>query len=248
MNSVPILTASSSNPFAQSIYLCSGLMQTCGSLDPSHGLILCAIRSFINASLCQNSSRMRFSASTRVENAASLQRIKELQEIVERIDFSWEQGFLIPDEYLEKRERLQKEMESFRPIDYIDDDELMEAADLLENFNQYWVECENFEKTEEARQQLVAKIVDKVFVYDDKVVAVALHGDFSIVLNNDEAAPIEVIGEVEKAIKKGADSASADCTQFGSDGDRSLVGLLILAAFDDVLSHRIVGIISQRIA
>jgi hypothetical protein len=34
---------------------------------------------------------------------------------------------------------------------------------------------------------------------------------------------------------------------FGSDGGRSLVGLLILAAFDDVLNRRIVGIISQRI-
>ena len=33
----------------------------------------------------------------------------------------------------------------------------------------------------------------------------------------------------------------------GSDGGRSLVGLLILAEFEDVLNRRIVGIISQRI-
>ena len=50
------------------------------------------------------------------------------------------------------------------------------------------------------------------------MVAIALHGDFSVVLDNGETAPIEVIGQVEQAIKKGADSASADCTQFGSDG------------------------------
>jgi hypothetical protein len=151
--------------------------------------------------------------------------MKELQEIVERINFSWEHGFLQPAEYLEKRQQLQKEMESLRPVDY---DDLMEAADLLEHFAQYWEQCETLENSDEARQQLITKIVDKVFVYDERVVAIALHGDFSVVLDNGEVAPMEVLQEVEKAIKKGADLASPDCTQFGSDGVRTLVGYPVL--------------------
>ena len=49
---------------------------------------------------------------------------------------------LPPDEYVQKRQQLQREIESLRPVDY---DDLMEAADLLSNFNQYWQECENVE-------------------------------------------------------------------------------------------------------
>lgn len=38
---------------------------------------------------------------------------------------------------------------------------------------------------EEARKQLLAKIVDRVFVYDQQVIAVALHGDFGVILDED---------------------------------------------------------------
>jgi hypothetical protein len=165
--------------------------------------------------------RVEQAVQNRVDNAAALQRMKDIQEIVERIDFSWEHGFLKPEEYLEKRQLLQKEMESLRPVDY---DELMEAADLLENFTQYWQHCETLEDADEARQQLIAKIVDKAFVYDNKIVAIALYGDFSVILDNGGVAPIEVLTEVEKAIKKGADSAPSDSTQSGSDGHGTLVG------------------------
>ena len=38
---------------------------------------------------------------------------------------------MTPEQYVEKRSQLQKEMEALRPVDY---DDAMEAADLLENF------------------------------------------------------------------------------------------------------------------
>jgi hypothetical protein len=78
----------------------------------------------------------------------------------------------------------------------------MEVADLLEHFEQYWLQCETLEDAEEARQQLITKIVDRVFVYDDKAVAIALHGDFSVILDNGEVAPMQVLEEVEKTIKR----------------------------------------------
>jgi hypothetical protein len=41
-----------------------------------------------------------------------------------------------------------------RPVDY---DELMEAADLIQNFRQYWDACATQDKCNEARRQLVEK-------------------------------------------------------------------------------------------
>ena len=70
----------------------------------------------------------------RVEHADAIQRMTDLEEVVRRIDFSWEQGFLSPQEYVAKRQELKQEMESLRPVVY---DDLMEAADLLKNFRTY---------------------------------------------------------------------------------------------------------------
>lgn len=160
--------------------------------------------------------RVEAAVRSRVSNAANIARMEELQAIVQRIDFSWESGFLSPQDYLEKRTQLQKEMEAMRPVDY---DELMEAADLIQHFGDYWTQCEQVEKPAEARQQLIAKIVNRVFVYDREVVAIALHGDFGIVLNSEgNTVPAEVICEISKVIKKGENTNNSVLTQHGSDG------------------------------
>ena len=112
--------------------------------------------------------------------------MEEVQAIVERIDFSWEQGFLDKEAYLEKRRQLQQEIQALRPVDY---DELIEAADLLEQFSTYWDACAAVDKPDEARYQLVSKIVDRVFVYNDQVIGVVLHGDFAVVLGENTTAP-----------------------------------------------------------
>ncbi len=149
----------------------------------------------------------------RVENAKSIRRMEEIGTIVKRIDFSWEQGFLSPEEYVEKRQQLQREIESLRPVDY---DDLMEAADLLSNFNHYWQECETVGDVAAARQQLIAKIIDRVFVYDNTVIGIALHGDFGIVLDSAAIAPGDVLSGLSEVIEKGASDFA--CTQSGSDG------------------------------
>ena len=68
----------------------------------------------------------------RVEHEEALRRMAEIEEMVKRIDFSWEKGFLTPAEYTNKRDQLQREIESLIPVQY---DDLIEAADLLENFS-----------------------------------------------------------------------------------------------------------------
>ena len=76
-------------------------------------------------------------------------------------------------------------------------------------------------RPEEARKQLLAKIVDRVFVYDEHVIAIALHGDFSVVLNHDTLAPNEIVAGLQMEIKKGASEIRFTCTQYGSDGYRT---------------------------
>ncbi len=75
---------------------------------------------------------------SRTENAEALRRMSEIEQIVKRVDFSWEKGFLQPDEYIEKRRQLESEIAALRPIDY---DDLMESADLLKNVSVYWERC-----------------------------------------------------------------------------------------------------------
>ncbi len=161
--------------------------------------------------------RVEEAVQNRVENEASLQRMAEVQAIVERIDFSWEQGFLDKDEYLEKRRLLQQEMNALRPIDY---DELIEAADLLENFCTYWNACAEVDKPDEARYQLVSKIVDRVFVYNDQIIGVVLHGDFAVVLGENTTAPEGNSDAAEwETISQGL--AKFLRSQCGSDGIRT---------------------------
>ncbi len=129
----------------------------------------------------------------RVENEEALSRIAELEETQKRIDFSWESGFLTPQEYVEKRDRLQQDMESLRPVEY---DSLMEATDLLDNFTTYWDACNEVGSPQEACKQLLAKIIDRVFVYENNVIAIALHGDYAV------TAPAKLVeqlgGEMQK--------------------------------------------------
>jgi hypothetical protein len=67
----------------------------------------------------------------------------------------------------------------------------------------------------------IAKIVDRVFVYDDRVIAIALHGDYSVVIDNESAVSDEVIEGLRLEIKKGASELDSTCTRSGSDGDRT---------------------------
>lgn len=158
--------------------------------------------------------RVENAVRNRVENAEALERMQKIKEAVERIDFSWEQGFFTPQQYVAKRRELEAEIASLRPVDYED---LMEAADLLENFRTYWDKCENVDTPDEARKQLLAKIVDKVFVYDKTVIGVALHGDFGVVLDDVTTVPSEIIQSLKTKMDT-TFSGEKDCVQCENDG------------------------------
>jgi len=108
----------------------------------------------------------------------------------------------------------QRVIQALRPIDY---DELIEAADLIENFRLYWDQCGTVDNPAEARQQLLDKIIGRMFVHDGQVLAVVLHGDFSVVLGRDDEEREAIAGALE--IKM---ATSMPRSQNGSDGARSI--------------------------
>jgi hypothetical protein len=144
-------------------------------------------------------TRVEHAIQNQVEHAEALKRMEDIKEIVERINFGWEKGFMTPDEYIEKRTQLQREIEALRSVMY---DDLMEAADLLSNFTACWQQWGQLDNPEEARKQLLTKVVDRVFVYDQQVIAIALHGDFGMILDADLFVPSEVLEDVVREITK----------------------------------------------
>lgn len=111
----------------------------------------------------------------RAESAASAARMTEIEEIIRRVDISWENGFMSEADYLGKRRQLQAEIEALTPIDY---DSLKESAFALKSFSTLWAKASD----DHARQKLVDAVLKAVVVEGDRVVSVVLHGDVSILL------------------------------------------------------------------
>jgi len=125
--------------------------------------------------------RIEEAVSTRVEHETAFQRMRELEAIVKRMDFRFDQGLVFDwNDFVQQRTQLLKEIESLRPIDY---DYLNEAVDLLANFRAYWEGCATMDHPDEARKQLVDKIVDRIFVDQNKIVGLVLYGDFAVLLD-----------------------------------------------------------------
>ncbi|MGQ9851564.1 MAG: recombinase family protein, partial [Aggregatilineaceae bacterium] len=138
------------------------------------------------------------------------ERLAEINGTIERMDFRWDHGLITDQtEYLEKRLKLQQELEALTPIP---EDDLERAADLLANFKEHWEACGD---DAEAQHQLVKLIVKRVYVRDRQVVAMTLRADYHIVLGHKLNGPTEV--PVDPYMYTN-----------GSDGHRLLVGCVIV--------------------
>lgn len=94
------------------------------------------------------------------------ERIQELQQVMERLDFRWDMGFVDKAEYLAKRSELQNELALMQPIPQ---SELNEAAELLQNFGARWLAADDAE-----RKRLLHLVVQKLWVKEDKLSAILL--------------------------------------------------------------------------
>jgi len=158
---------------------------------------------------------------SRGSNQQALEELAELEEQQARVQFSWEHGQLAPEDYLAKMSQLEREIASMRPLDY---DKLEEAADLITHFKTYWDQCEEVDDPKEARQQLMSTIIDRVFVYDDRVVALALYADFGVILDVPESAPHEVKTAVSGTTKEAQPTSSKAVPRTGATGAGSALG------------------------
>ncbi len=162
--------------------------------------------------------RIEQAVANRIENADNLRRMAELEDVVKRIDFSWEKGFIGQDDYLQKRTDLQREMEALRPVDY---DTLQEAADILRNFRAYWDACADTDNPAEARKELISKVVQRVYVDNRTLVALVLHGDYSVLLGENETAHANIASAVQMVLAERRSEATSTCNRNGDDGVRT---------------------------
>ena len=112
------------------------------------------------------------------QHAAAENCMDEIRRMVERIDFSWEEGFMDEQTYVQKRRQLQMEIEMLRPVEH---DELMKSADLLANFRALWERC----STQKAQHELIKQVVERVIVIDQVVLALVLKGDTALLMIDD---------------------------------------------------------------
>ena len=93
------------------------------------------------------------------------------------MDTRWDHGFITDEQkFLEQRIKLQQELEQLTPVD---NNDLDRAVDLLTNFSSHWDECG---EDIEAQSALVKQIVERVYVQDQRVVAMTFHSNCHPVL------------------------------------------------------------------
>ena len=144
-------------------------------------------------------TRIDEAVKSRERNEQALAELAELEAKQERIQFSWEAGQLTPEQYIAKSSAVERAIASMRPLDY---DKLEEAADLITHFPTYLEQCAELDEPREARQQLMAKIIDRIFIYNQNVIAVALYSDFGVVLDVPDAAPSDILTAVAENQKR----------------------------------------------
>ena len=135
------------------------------------------------------------------------QRLTEIREHIERMDFRWDNGFITDkNDYLEKRLKLQQDLEQLTPVH----EELDLAADILENFQGRWDACQG---DVERQHQLVKLILERVYVDNDRVVALTLKSNYHLVLGNNANEPtyLEVDPMVYEWARRGSNPRPHGC-------------------------------------
>jgi hypothetical protein len=114
------------------------------------------------------------------------ERLDEIRDIIDRMDMRWDHGFFTSEEeYIEQRLKLQQELERLTPIP---DDDLAQAADLLEQFVTHW---ERLRECPEAQRELVKLIVERMYIDREDVVAMTLRSNYHLVLGHNANGPTD---------------------------------------------------------
>ncbi len=113
-------------------------------------------------------------------------RLAEIREVIQRMDQRWDLGFITDEQdYIRQRLNLQHELEKLTPVTTTD---LEQEADLLQNFAKYWQQCDG---DQEVQHTLIKRIVERVYVQDEEVVAMTLKANCHLVLGHKVNGPTE---------------------------------------------------------
>ena len=112
----------------------------------------------------------------------------------------------------------------------------------------YYGDCVAQGNSDEARKQLLDKIVERVFVHNHHVIALVLHGSFGVVLSQNETTPTHVVDAVQQMILNEEITVKLDDVKRGSDGVRSRAGLVIFAVWNEVFTRTLEDILTRRAA
>lgn len=121
-------------------------------------------------------------------------RLEEIKAVIERMDYRFDFG-LVTDktEFLTKRMELQQELEKLQPA--ADTNLLEVAADLIDNFSSHFDACGG---DIDAQNQLIRRILERVFIQGKRVVALMFKADCHAVLHyGSDVARFYVGGKVE---------------------------------------------------
>ena len=136
------------------------------------------------------------------------ERIAEIREISERLDMRWDMGFLNKEEYLDKRTKLQAELQMLQPYPR---QMLEEALKLFRDFRQIWESGDLYQ-----RKHLLGLIVEKVWVKHTEITALTLRPSYHLVVSGLKKAMEDQIAADEKAVGK-----SSDGEAHNSSGDNT---------------------------
>lgn len=134
------------------------------------------------------------------------EHIQEIKASIKRMDTRWDHGFIMnKDEYTQQRIKLQIELEQLTPVA---DDELEQAADMLENFESHW---NRLKGDEEGRHELTMLIVERAYVKDDRLVTMTLQSNYHLVLNHNTNGSTEFSVDPLKSLGGSDETCSLTC-------------------------------------
>ena len=147
------------------------------------------------------------------------ERIKEIEKIIERLDFRWDMGFINQEEYIAQRTELKAQMAQLQPIPQ---DELVEAHRLLKNFRAEWSSADA-----EKRQRILKHVLENVWIRDDELYAVMLRPNYLVWIHRvmqEEGTTAQAPEELPPFLKnkKGNFHFMESCLS-GSDGHRRVI-------------------------
>ncbi len=161
--------------------------------------------------------RITSSVSAKEKNAQAFKMIADIEERQAMLRQMNLDGDMDRNAFNEDYSELESRKAALVPFEV---DDLEEAEDLLTNFVVYWEECEHLSPDREirrARQALIGKIVDRIFVLDHDVVAISLRGEFGVILSKKTTLGETVRQKIRNEMKKDVSHSDTHVLN-GSDG------------------------------